>query len=374
MLSWGSVTGAAKYELQVSESPVFDDQLGGPPVDSVITSGLGEVIGSHEDKPKRLADGTWFWRVRAIDGAGNGQTWSPAGSFTLTSPRPGVTMPEDGQTVIGAPLMQWTAVPEACAYEVQVSAAPSFAKDAAVMKTAQTALVMTAKEINAQGRWYWRVRAAYCEGEQRGAWTPTRSFKSVLPPDFGLNDLPSKVQFGGKTTVVGALSFGGARVSKPTLVLERRVWPEKEFRFFGTVKGDSAGRFAFRIKNTRTGAYRLRWVAEETHPEGQAPFAIQVLPRVQFSVAARSVVRRGRVMVRGSVYPARTALIQSKTSGGWETIRTLKLQKSRFGFRLKASLVPGNHRLRVLVPGDQRLATGKSKARKLFVYDRFVLR
>jgi hypothetical protein len=99
-----------------------------------------------------------------------------------------------------------------------------------------------------------------------------------------------------------------------------------------------------------------------------------VQPRVSFSVAGRKVVRRGRVTVRGSVYPARAAYIQSKTSGGWETIRTLRLRNPRFAFSLKATLIPGRHRLRVLVPGDQRLATARSKARPLFVYDKFVIK
>jgi hypothetical protein len=41
---------------------------------------------------------------------------------------------------------------------------------------------------------------------------------------------------------------------------------------------------------------------------------------------------------------------------------------------MKATLVPGQHRLRVLVPGDQRLSTNTSKARSLFVFDRFVIK
>ncbi|MEW6582523.1 MAG: hypothetical protein AB1416_07170 [Actinomycetota bacterium] len=374
LLSWSAVSGAPKYELELSQNPLFEvSSLGGAEVDRVKLYALGVMPGTHMPNAKHLGDGTWHWRVRAVDGGDAGQTWSPVGKFTLTSPRPAASTPADGDTVVGAPLMRWSAVAQACGYEVQVGDTPTLTDAATKVATAQTALVLTAKDITKTGPWYWRVRADFCD-EQKGQWSPTRSFTSVRPPDFGLNEVPAKVEYGGRTTVVGALSFGGARVKKPTLVLERRVWPEREYRFFGTVKGDAAGRFAFRIKNTRTAAYRLRWAADDTHPEGQAPFAIQVLPRVAFTVGGRKVVRRGKVMVRGSVFPARTALIQTKVSGGWETIRTLKLRRTRFAFPLKATLVPGRHTLRMVVPGDQSLSTARSRQHPLFVYDKFVIR
>lgn len=374
LLTWSGVPGAARYELQLSQNPLFDkDVLGGAEVDSATIWGLGVVPGMQKTDAKRLTDGTWYWRVRAVDGLAAGQTWSPTGSFTLTQPRPTISEPGDGDTVIAVPVMKWSAVAQACGYDVQVGEKPSIADDAQMYQTAQSALVLTSKEVTTPGRYYWRVRADYCN-ENKGQWSPTRSFKSVRPPDFGLNSVPSKVDFGGHTIVSGALKFGGARVQKPTLVLERRVWPERDYRFFGTVKGDQAGRFAFRLKNTRTAAYRLVWAADDNHPEGQAPFALQVLPRIAFSLGGHKVVRHGKVMVRGSVYPARKAVIQTKTSGGWETVRTLKLKSSRFSFPMKATLIAGQHTLRLIVPGDQKLSTARSKQRRLFVYDKFVIR
>lgn len=373
LLSWTAVLGAPQYEIEVAQDSAFDPDRTKSPTIKAAVYGTGQVMGAHRDNAENLKEGTWYWRVRPVDGGGTGQTWSPVRRFTLTSSRPVVSAPEDGETVVGAPLMKWSSVAHVCGYDVQTSPSPSFEKDAVTTSTVQTAIVLTTTQISNPGRWYWRARTDRCD-EIKGQWSPTRSFRSVRPPDFGLNNVPPKVGFGEKTVVAGALSFGGARVKSPTLVLERRVWPERDFGFFGTVKGDVQGRFAFRIKNTRTTAYRLRWQSDGTHPEGQAPFAIRVLPRVAFTVSGRKVVRRGKVMVRGSVYPARVAYIQSKTSGGWETIRTLRLRSPRFAFPLKATLVPGQHRLRVLVPGDQRLATATSKARPLFVYDRFIVK
>src|SRR5205085_3565249 len=141
----------------------------------------------------------------------------------------------------------------------------------------------TGTQVSHPGRWYWRVRADYCAGVS-GQWSPTRSFQSASPADFGLNSVPARARYGSRVIVSGALSFGGVRVRKPTLVLERRAYPEADYRFFGTVRGDAQGRFAVRLASRRTAAYRLRWQAAPGHPEGQAAFSIQVQPRVQLNL------------------------------------------------------------------------------------------
>jgi hypothetical protein len=157
-------------------------------------------------------------------------------------------------------------------------------------------------------------------------------------------------------------------------VLERRIFGESDYRFFGTVRADGQGRFAVRLTSRRTAAYRLRWAAETGHPEGQAAFSIQVLPRVQLNLSAGRTARRSAVVASGFVFPARRAQLQVQTAQGWETLRTLKAGTARFRVGLGSGLEPGRHRVRLLVPGDQKLATARSTARPLMVYDRFVIR
>ncbi len=70
------------------------------------------------------------------------------------------------------------------------------------------------------------MRADYC-AEVLGQWSPTRSFRSVFPPDFNLNSVPGKVDFGRRLVIGGQLKNNGAVVKKARLYLERRIYPKR---------------------------------------------------------------------------------------------------------------------------------------------------
>jgi hypothetical protein len=327
---------------------------------------------------KRLPEGTWNWRVRAVDGGGAGQTWSSVGSFTLSSPRPAQKSPNDGATVVYSPLIAWSPVSGACAYDVQVAQDPSFASEssAQVLSTAQTALVPPRSRITTPGVHYWRVRADYCGGVT-GQWSTTRSFRSVFPPDFNLNTVPRRVDYRTLVVISGQLKNNGAGVGKARLYLERRMYPSDTFRAAGMVRTNPQGRFAFSLRMNRTTDYRLVWREEASHPEGTAAFGIDVQPRVTFRLATSRVVRKKGLLVKGSIYPKRPAVIQMKTSDGWKTIRKVKPTRDRFQVSAgTGSFAPGTHRLRLWVPRDsqRRFANVASRQRGVLVYDRFVIR
>ena len=106
--------------------------------------------------------------------------------------------------------------------------------------TAQTAYAPTGTMISHPGRWYWRVRADYCDNI-KGQWAPVRSFHSVRPPDFGLNTIPTKIGFAEGLVVTGALSYNGAKVKQPTLVLwgasDRIATPDYGRRYAALIPG-----------------------------------------------------------------------------------------------------------------------------------------
>ncbi|HWH13248.1 MAG TPA: hypothetical protein VNT51_00770 [Miltoncostaeaceae bacterium] len=389
-----SLLGAARYELQLSRDEEFDDGR----TQNMKIWGLGTEW--TKDQGKRLASGTWYWRVRALDFTGTGQTWSPVGRFTLNPPRPAVASPNDGAVVVGSPLLRWAPVNGACGYQVQVADNPSFQKggdgggsegggavtpglpaggapeaEDAIL-TPQAALIPSGEVVSKPGVWYWRVRTSFCAEKDHSPWSPTRSFRSVRPPQFNLNALPASVDYGRRLVVAGRLVHNGRGVARPTLVLERRVWPADDFSAYGTVRGDRAGRFAFSLRVNRTASWRLRWARTASNPEGVAPFVLRATPRVAFQVSRPRVVRRSRVVVTGSVFPRRRALIQVRASDGWRTIRTVPGTRNRFRISLRAGMEPGNQQLRLFVPQDRgrRLEAAGSRQRALFVYDRFVIR
>jgi hypothetical protein len=376
MLTWTSVPGIAKYEVQLSRDGRF------APDETTRTAtvyGTGAVPGSMASDEKRLPDGTWSWRVRAVDGGGAGQTWSPVGSFTLTQPRPAQKSPNDGATAVLSPLLTWGAVPGACAYEVGVSRDPSFKASATggdPLTTAQTALLPPKGTVTTPGRHYWRVRADYCDGP-KGQWSTTRSFHSVFPPDFNLNSIPRKVEYRKRVVLAGQLRNNGAVVKRARLYLERRVWPRDEFRPAGTIRTNKQGRFRFSLRMTRSASYRLVWRETAKNPQGTAVFGINVAPRVVFRLASGRVVRRSGLRVKGAIFPKRPAVIQLKTSDGWETIRKLTPRRARFSVSVSTRRIePGRHRLRLWVPRDRqrKLVNAASRQRGVLVYDRFVIR
>ena len=374
LLSWGSVPGIAKYDVEMSQDGKFADST----TRRATLFGLGAVPGGMSDGEKRLPDGTWNWRVRAVDGGDQGQSWSPVSTFTLNSQRPTQKLPNDGASVVYSPLITWTPVSGACSYDVQVSRDSSFsgADTDSVLTTAQTALVPPAKMITTPGVHYWRVRAGYCS-EVKGQWTPTRSFRSVFPPDFNLNSIPTKVDFGRNLVVGGQLKNNGAAVKRARLFLERRTYPSDAFKAAGVVNTNNSGRFRFSLKMNRTADYRLVWREEANHPQGAAAFGIDVQPRVTFRLATSRVVRRKGLVVKGTVYPKRPGLVQIKTSDGWENLRTVTARRNRFSVVVSTGrLDAGKYKLRFYVPrdGQRRFVNTASKQRGIFVYDKFIVR
>ncbi|MGI9540052.1 MAG: hypothetical protein ACR2N6_07890 [Miltoncostaeaceae bacterium] len=373
LLRWNHVSGIARFEVELSK----DERFGSETRKTVIW-GTGFIPGSAQGD-KSLPDGTWYWRVRGVDGGSVGQTWSPVGSFTLTAGRPAISEPRDGQVVVGAPTLRWSPVDHACGYQVQIDRDPGFPTDGEdeepTLSTAQTAAVPSGEVVNGLGRWYWRVRANLCD-DVVGQWSPARSFRSVRPPQFNLNMIPGKVSYKRRVIVSGRLVHNGRGVARARLRLQRLVFPQRAYRGHGTVRTDRRGRFRFRLTMRRSASYRLVWRGNARHPEGIAPFAITVTPRVALRVNRTRVERRGVVRVAGTVFPRRRARLQIRTSDGWRTLRSVKPRRARFSMGVRVNVEPGKHRLRLLVSGDRRrkLATASSRKRSLLVFDRFVVR
>ena len=397
VFTWADVPGAARYQVQLSRDQEFNESRS----ETITSWSLGTSW--IKDKGKRLPSGRWFWRVRAVDADGKGQTWSSAKEFILNPPRVTVTAPNDGAVVVGSPLMKWNPQIAGCAYQVQTADNEAFQKsdtaqvpalqtgggytpggeapvpkaapaDGAVL-TPQTAFVPNGAIVSHPGQWLWRVRTQFCGDDDYSAWSPAHTFVSVRPPQFNLNAIPNKVAYGTKLVIAGRLKHNGANVRKPRLVLEQRVWPKSDYTRYGTVTGRADGRFAFRLPVRRSASWRLRWVATADHPEGVAPFVVRATPRVSFALGRGRMVRTGRITAKGTVFPRRTVQIQVRDGSGWRVVKTIRGAR-RFKVTLRPKLAVGNQRVRLFVPVDARrtLEATPSRARKLFVYDKFVVR
>ncbi|HWP42994.1 MAG TPA: hypothetical protein VNO14_07155, partial [Blastocatellia bacterium] len=123
IISWTAVSdpsGIVAYNWQVSSSPAFT---------SVLLQ--SSTNGSTQDTVSGLADGTYFWRVQAVNGDFIQGDWSQPGSITVTGAdtgAPSLGPPKGYSTFHPWEVMTftWSAVPDAATYVLQYSTDPSF--------------------------------------------------------------------------------------------------------------------------------------------------------------------------------------------------------------------------------------------------------
>ena len=121
-ISWTAVsdpTGIIAYNWQVSSSSTFTSLLL-----------QNSTNGATQDSVSGLADGTYFWRVQAVNGAFEQGAWSQPRSFTVTGAggAPSLAPTKGYSTFHPFEVMTftWSAVPGAATYELQYSTDPSF--------------------------------------------------------------------------------------------------------------------------------------------------------------------------------------------------------------------------------------------------------
>jgi thermitase len=165
LLTWSASNGATGYRLEEAGSESFV----GP-----TTRYRGEALFYHVSGQP---GGTWFYRVvayhRAIEGL-------PSNVMSITVPEAALPPPElepiDNEDRDGEYLVSWLGVGGALTYTLEESADPYFSAPVAIFAGPEQ---QTSVVGQAQGRWYYRVRAAGQAG--RSPWSQT---ESTLVPDL----------------------------------------------------------------------------------------------------------------------------------------------------------------------------------------------
>jgi 6-pyruvoyl-tetrahydropterin synthase len=107
-----------------------------------------------------LADGTYWWIVRAVDGAGNVGEWAFGGPFILAPNQPTLLSPGIWETINPTYTLDWTDVtdPSGMTYELQV-----FNFDWTEMVVSESALTTSDYNLSSEelddGTYWWIVRA-----------------------------------------------------------------------------------------------------------------------------------------------------------------------------------------------------------------------
>ncbi|MEZ5093838.1 Ig-like domain-containing protein [Nocardioides sp.] len=153
---------ARQYRVQVATDSSFTS-----------TSRLSDdtVSQTQFTSPTELyAPGTYYWRVRAIDTAGNSLPWSATQSFTKQMPRVSLLSPVDGASVPGTAPLVWAAQPAVVSYDVELyKNADSPVRISKLRSTVPTLVPSYPLEMSSKP-YVWRVRPIDAAGNV-GRWT-----------------------------------------------------------------------------------------------------------------------------------------------------------------------------------------------------------
>ncbi|MGM0745523.1 MAG: BspA family leucine-rich repeat surface protein [Bacteroidota bacterium] len=199
-LSWDPAEGASTFELQLSFANDFSTIVFSQDGISLTEFQLADL--SYETP--------YFWRVRGVNEAGQGE-WSSTWNFTTEgeplSPPDIVQLssPEDGATEISInPELAWDPAVDAGTYQVQLSTEDGFTS-LTVDQSSITETQLQVENLNYEVLYYWRVRAVNEAGV--GEWSSTWSFTTkeepLAPPE--IVTLSSPVD--GATDVSNSLAF-----------------------------------------------------------------------------------------------------------------------------------------------------------------------
>jgi large repetitive protein len=203
VLDWTPVAGARTYDLQVSTDQNFNTTV----LDQTL------ITGTRFSPATTLNNDQYYWRVRAVDAYGNRAPWglAPVWRFKRNWPdQPTLQYPTDGAAVGDPFFYQWSAVPHASRYVVQLSTDAAFTDTGTNPLncfTTQTTLTPGSPgqgcRPGAYGTYYWRVYAVDDPGNALTDYISAQVHSFTYEPD-----LPQPLSpVGGTSTSVPTMTW-----------------------------------------------------------------------------------------------------------------------------------------------------------------------
>lgn len=211
-ISWTAVsdpTGIVAYNWQVSSSSAFT---------SVLVQ--SSTNGATQDAVSGLADGTYFWRVQAVNGDFAQSAWSQPRSFTVTgagagSPGTPSLGPPQGYSTFHpweAMTFTWSAVPDASSYLLQYSTDSTFPVSSTGQFDNITDTTFSFAIASPEGNYFLRVFAVDANGvfsAPSNVITFSVFYNNPLPPP------PSPVAPANGTTLTLPVTLEWTHVANP---------------------------------------------------------------------------------------------------------------------------------------------------------------
>ncbi|MFZ4590290.1 MAG: dockerin type I domain-containing protein [Ignavibacteria bacterium] len=173
-LNWNAVPNAGFYRMQVSTDNAFN---------TTVLDVTGLVNAGYAIQPGVLSNGVqYYWRVNATNTGGT-SNWSTVWNFTtiLAAPAPpNLLLPVNGAIGVSTqPILDWSDVPGAATYHLQISLNNSFTA-LALDQSGITVSTYTVGPgiLSGTQQYFWRVSSVNVGGE--GLWSTVFNFTTTI--------------------------------------------------------------------------------------------------------------------------------------------------------------------------------------------------
>ena len=177
--AWSAVSGADRYEFEISADSGFNSPVLGSNFDHFFTKN------THATINKSIPNGTYWWHVRSVGSDGSVSPWSSTRSFQKQwLIAPALTAPADDAMITyptQAFRLSWNPVPGAFTYLLSVATDPELGSLvwSEAVETQATSFTLSLP-LAADQTYFWGVTALDPEGHPGGS-SEVRSFNWVWP-------------------------------------------------------------------------------------------------------------------------------------------------------------------------------------------------
>ena len=176
--SWAAVAKADRYEFQLAADSGMNSPVLGRGEDQFTTRNTRATL------KKTIPNGTYWWRVRALQANGTPSPWSPPRAIVKSwTSAPALQSPTHGAIMVHPthPLvLRWSAVPRAAKYIVSIATDPTLGTLVSPQAETSGTVYAPRSTLLSPGTYYWGVTPVDAQGH-RGAPSAVQSFLWTWP-------------------------------------------------------------------------------------------------------------------------------------------------------------------------------------------------
>jgi hypothetical protein len=176
--SWAAVAKADRYEFQLAADAGMNSPVLGRGDDQFTTRNTRATL------KKTIPNGTYWWRVRALQANGTPSPWSPPRAIVKSwTSAPALQSPTHGALMVHPthPLaLRWSTVPRAAKYIVSIATDPSLGTLVSPKAETSGTVYAPRSTLLSPGTYYWGVTPVDAQGH-RGAPSSVQSFTWTWP-------------------------------------------------------------------------------------------------------------------------------------------------------------------------------------------------